>query len=71
MTKRILQLSKKTFESSTSSIQYIKWALNTKDKNDQIMKPTTTIMKLSLKYFLMSMGNTCIPEPNLEVLPLT
>ena len=45
--------------------------MNTKDKKDQIIKTTTTIIKLSLKHSLMSEGNTCIAEPNLEVLPLT
>ena len=30
-----------------------------------------SVIKLSLKYSVMSEGNTCIAEPNLEVLPLT
>ena len=35
------------------------------------MKTTTTaVIKNELKYFPMSEGNTCIAEPNLEVLPL-
>ena len=46
--------------------------LNTKEKKkrSKIIKITTTTIKLSLKYYLMSEGNTYIPEPNLEVLPL-
>ena len=32
---------------------------------------TTTVTKLSLKYAPMSEGNTCIVEPNLEVLLFT
>ena len=35
------------------------------------MKTIATVIKLSLKYFPMSEGNTCIAKPNLEVLPLT
>ena len=31
---------------------------------------TTAIIKNELKYFTMSEGNTCIAEPNLEVLPI-
>ena len=31
---------------------------------------TTAVIKNELKYFPMSDGNTCIAEPNLEVLPL-
>ena len=34
-------------------------------------KRQKTIIKLSLKYSLMSEGNTCIAEPNLEVLSFT
>ena len=42
------------------------------EKNwSKITKITTTIIKLSLEYSLMSEGNTYIAEPNLEVLPLT
>ena len=41
-----------------------------KGEKDQIIKSTTTIIKLSLKY-LLSEGNICIAEPNLEVLTLT
>ena len=33
-------------------------------------KTTTTAIKNELKYSPMSEGNTCIAEPNLEVLPL-
>ena len=36
------------------------------------MKTTTTaVIKSKLKYFPMSEVNTCIAEPNLEVLSLT
>ena len=31
---------------------------------------TTTALKNETKYFLMSEGNTCIAEPDLEVPPL-
>ena len=31
---------------------------------------TTAVIKNELKYFPVSEGNTCIAEPNLEVLPL-
>ena len=31
---------------------------------------TTTVIVNELKYSSMSEGNTCIAEPNLEVLPL-
>ena len=34
------------------------------------IKTTTTGLKNELKYSPMSEGNTCIAEPNLEVLPL-
>ena len=35
------------------------------------MKTTATaVIKSKLKYFLMPEVNTCIAEPNLEVLPL-
>ena len=34
------------------------------------IKTTTTRLKSELIYSLMSEGNTCIAEPNLEVLPL-
>ena len=33
-------------------------------------RSTTTALKNELKYSPMSEGNTCIGEPNLEVLPL-
>ena len=35
------------------------------------IKTTTIGLKNELKYSPMSEGNTCIAEPNLEVLPLT
>ena len=35
-----------------------------------IKTTTTAEIKNELKYFPMSEGNTCIAEPNLEVLPL-
>ena len=35
----------------------------------KIIITTKTIIKLRLKYSLMSEGNTCIAEKNLEVLP--
>ena len=38
--------------------------------NIEIKTTTTAVIKNELKYFLMSEGNTCIAEPNLEVLPL-
>ena len=37
----------------------------------EIKTTTTTALKNELKYSLMSEGNTCISESNLEVLPLT
>ena len=33
-------------------------------------KTATAVIKNELKYFPMSEGNSCIAEPNLEVLPL-
>ena len=38
--------------------------------NIEIKTTTTAVIKNERKYFLMSEGNTCIAEPNLEVLPL-
>ena len=35
-----------------------------------IKTTTTAVIKNELKYFPMSEGNTCIAEPDLEVLPL-
>ena len=35
-----------------------------------IKTTTPAEIKNELQYFLMSEGNTCIAEPNLEVLPL-
>ena len=35
------------------------------------IKTTTPVIKCESKYSLLSEGNTCIAEPNLEVLPLT
>ena len=37
----------------------------------QIKTTTTAALKNELKRSPMSEGNTCIAEPNLEVLPLT
>ena len=42
-----------------------------KKRRSKIIKTTTTIIKLNLDYSLISEGNTCIAESNLEVLPLT
>ena len=42
-----------------------------REKKDQIIKTTTSIIKLRLKYYLMSEDNTCIAEVKLEVLPLS
>ena len=36
----------------------------------EIKTTTTAVIKNELKYFPMSEGDTCIAEPNLEVLPL-
>ena len=36
----------------------------------EITITTTAVIKNELKYFQMSECNTCIEEPNLEVLPL-
>ena len=36
----------------------------------EIKTTTAAVIKNELKYFPMSEGNTCIVEPNLEVLPL-
>ena len=38
--------------------------------NIGIKTTTTAVIKNELKYFPMSEGNTCKPEPNLEVFPL-
>ena len=55
-----------------SKIHYIKGFLNKKKrKKIKIIKTTTTVRKISLNYSLMSEGNTCIAEPNLEVLLTT
>ena len=40
-------------------------------KRSKIIKTTTIIIGLSLEYSLMSECNTCIGEPNLEVLRIT
>ena len=47
--------------------------MNTKEKKRSKIeiKNTTTVIKLSLKYSLMSGGNTFKVELNLELLPLT
>ena len=39
-------------------------------KKTEIKATTTALIKNELKYFAMSESNTCIAEPNLEVLPL-
>ena len=36
----------------------------------EIKTTTAAVIKNKLKYFPISEGNTCIVEPNLEVLPL-
>ena len=36
----------------------------------EIETTATTALKSELKYYPISEGNTCIAEPNLEVLPL-
>ena len=36
----------------------------------EIKATTTAVIKNELKHFPRSEGNTCIAEPNLEVLPL-
>ena len=36
----------------------------------EIKRTTTTVTKNELIYSPMSEGNTCIAEPNLEILPL-
>ena len=41
-----------------------------KEISIEIETTTTAVIKNELKYFPMSEGNTCIAEPNLEVLPL-
>ena len=54
-----------------------KTQLDTLEKNTFFNKKTkiktiaTTVMKYESKYSPMSEGNTCIAEPNLEVLTLT
>ena len=40
------------------------------ETNIEIKSTATTVLRNELKYFLISEGNTCIAEPNLEVLPL-
>ena len=40
------------------------------ETNIEIKTTITTVIKNEVKYFSMSEGNTCITEPNLEVLPL-
>ena len=54
--KRIYNAKKKTFFNYKIKIE--------------IKTTTTTALKNELKYSPMSEGNTCIAEPNLEVLPL-
>ena len=41
-----------------------------KEISIEIETTTTAVIKNELKYFPMSEGNTCIAEPNPEVLPL-
>ena len=36
----------------------------------EIKTTTTTALKNEVKYSPMSEGNTCIAEPNLQILPL-
>ena len=43
--------------------------LNTMEKKIQTKTTTTAVIKLSLKYYPMSEGNTCLAESNLEILP--
>ena len=43
---------------------------NNENQKQEIKITTTAVTKNELKYFPMSEGNTCIAEPNLEVLPL-
>ena len=38
--------------------------------NIEIKTIATAVIKNELKYFIMSECNTCIAEPNLEILPL-
>ena len=40
------------------------------ETNIEVKSTATTVLRNELKYFLISEGNTCIAEPNLEVLPL-
>ena len=37
----------------------------------KIKTTAITVIKCESKQYPMSEGNTCIPEPNLEILPLT
>ena len=43
---------------------------STTEINIEIKATATTVIKNRPKYFLMSEGNTCTAEPNLEVLTL-
>ena len=42
-----------------------------KNRNKNNCLQQQYLIKLSLKHSLISQSNTCIAEPNLEVLPLT
>ena len=65
LTKRILKWLKRHYLNNESTINYIKLFLNTKEKKDQKRNIKITAIKLSLKYSLISEGNTCITEANL------
>ena len=59
------------FISDIRIYNYKKIQFSKTEINIEIKTTATAVIKNELKYFLISEGNTCIAEPNLEVLPLT
>ena len=51
--------------SEFTSIEKIQFSIT--EINIEIRTTAAAVIKNELKYFLMSEGNTCIAEPNLEV----
>ena len=62
--------SQVNFISNIVIYNYKKYNFQT-EINIEIKTTATAVIKNELKYFLISEGNTCIADPNLEVLPLT
>ena len=66
----IVEQSIVNFISDIRIYNYKKTQFSVTEINIEIKTTAKAVIKNELKYFLMSEGNTCIAEPNLEVLPL-